>query len=89
MYDALIEKAETNKEKASLYLNRVEFLDSPEYVDQLFSDARAAESLYPSYTTAEILMSLEERYGTEEKAEEWSTKLKERQRGEEIPLGNG
>ena len=89
MYDTLIKQAKTNEEKAKLYLNRVVLFDSPEYASQLFSDARAAEELYPSYTTAAVLKSLEERYGTIEKAEEWAAKLEERQGGEEIPLGNG
>ena len=88
MYDTLIEKAKTNEEKATLHLKRIVLLDSPEYAGQAIDDAYAAEELYPSYTTAEIIMSLEERYGSTEKAEEWATKLEERE-GKEVTLSNG
>lgn len=88
MYDTLIEQAKTNEAKATLYLNRAALLNSPEYGEQALSDAYAADELYPSYSTAEVIIFLEEHYGSEEKAEAWAAKLEERQ-GKEIPLGNG
>lgn len=91
MYDGLLEKATTPENKAALHLTRAINLEENypgEYTEQCASDIYAAEDLYPSYTTAQAIITFEETYGSKTKAEEWRAKLDERN-GKEIILGNG
>ncbi|MBR3131219.1 hypothetical protein IKG31_01460 [Candidatus Saccharibacteria bacterium] len=90
-YDQLIDKASSSIEKIDLLfarINALRYTYGEEYAEQMLQDAYRAHEIYPSYTTAKMIIELEQEYGTDEKAKEWQNKLNE-YRGIEIYISNG
>lgn len=92
MYDQLIANAKTAEKKAELYLIRAINLEDShgeKYISQVKSDLYAADEVYPSYTTANLILEFEEKHGSATAVEEWRNKLAERDKERIIELGNG
>ena len=91
MYDKIIDEAETEDSKIELLFNRVAILDSTygsQFSKQILNDSYRAYEILPCYETALQSIEKEEKYGTTEKASEWSAKLETLER-EGLILGNG
>ena len=91
MYEQLIANTNSSEEKVDLLITRINafrYTYGEEYAEQMLKDAYRAHEIYPSYTTANMIVELEHEYGSEEKANEWREKLNE-YRGIEINISNG
>lgn len=91
IYDSLINKTNNPEEKSTLLLTKVSMLEGNhpgEFAEQCLKDVYQAEELYPSYTSAELIINMESKYGSEATAEEWKAKLSGRE-GKVLVLGDG
>ena len=77
IYDSLIKKTNDPEEKSTLLLTKVSMLEEEhpgEFAEQCLKDVYQAEELYQSYTSAELIIDMESKYGSEATAEEWRAK---------------
>lgn len=91
MYDKLIDEAKSEDEKVELLFNRIATLDGAygsQYAEQILNDAYKAYEILPCYETILQIIETENKYGSPEKASEWSAKLDSSEK-EGLILGNG
>ncbi len=91
MYDKMIDENSQAEIKVGLLFERINELRyncGKEYAKQILEDAYMAHEIYPSYTTVNMLIEVEQEYGSGEKAKEWQDKLND-YRGIEIIFNYG
>ena len=91
MYDELISNAESTDEKVELLFKRIAMLDSSyggQYTTQMLTDAYKAYEILPCYETGAQIVESENKYGSTDKASEWTVKLDSLEK-EGLILGNG